>query len=69
MSKKRYPLLTISSEIEQPYNYSLGRYGGRLVTELKDKRGLWALNVLNVVMSMYLPGRYAVNVSLKWMSL
>jgi uncharacterized OB-fold protein len=38
MSKERYPLLTVSSEIEQPYNYSLGRYGSRLVKELKDKR-------------------------------
>ena len=35
MFRKRYPLLTISSEIELPYNYSLGKYGGRLVTELK----------------------------------
>jgi uncharacterized OB-fold protein len=38
MSKKRYPLLTISSCIEQPYNYSLGRYGGRLARELKDQK-------------------------------
>jgi len=38
MSKEKYPLLTISSEIEQPYNYSLGRYGGRLVKELRDNK-------------------------------
>jgi uncharacterized OB-fold protein len=38
MSKERYPLLTISSEIEQPYNYSLGRYGGRLLKELKHNK-------------------------------
>jgi len=38
MFRKIYPLLTISSEIEQPYNYSLGKYGGRLVSELKHHR-------------------------------
>jgi uncharacterized OB-fold protein len=36
MFKKKYPLLTISSETALPYNYSLGKYGGRLVMELKD---------------------------------
>jgi uncharacterized OB-fold protein len=36
MPKERYPLLTISSDIEQPYHYSLGRYGGKLVQELRD---------------------------------
>jgi uncharacterized OB-fold protein len=38
MSKKRYPLLTISSVIEQPYNYSLGKYGGKFVQELKNHK-------------------------------
>jgi uncharacterized OB-fold protein len=35
MFKKKYPLLTILSGTALPYNYSLGKYGGRLVMELK----------------------------------
>ena len=38
MSKLKYPLLTISSYIEQPYQYSIGRYGARLVRELRDNK-------------------------------
>ena len=38
MSKLKYPLLTISSDIEQPYQYSIGRHGGRLVMELRDNK-------------------------------
>jgi len=38
MPKGKYPLLTVHSEIEQPYNYSLGRYGSRLLRELRDNK-------------------------------
>ena len=38
MEKEKYPLLTITSELEQPYSYSLGRYGERLVRELRDHK-------------------------------
>jgi uncharacterized OB-fold protein len=38
MGKEKYPLLTITSELEQPYSYSLGRYGERLVRELRDHK-------------------------------
>mgnify|MGYP000132520858 CR=1 FL=1 len=38
MPKGKYPLLTERSEIEQPYNYSLGRYGSRLLKELRDNK-------------------------------
>lgn len=43
MPKEKYSLLTISSNIEQPYNYSLGRYGGRLVRELKDNKRIMGI--------------------------
>ena len=43
MPKEKYPLLTISSDTEQPYNYSIGRYGGRLVRELKDNKRIMGI--------------------------
>ncbi len=38
MAESRYPLLFITWDREQPYNYSIGRYGIRLLRELRDNK-------------------------------